>query len=338
VIQRKYDVSLIFRKLIFIGNQDSIWKEPLQALQERFPEHEILLDPEASRAALPQLDALLGGRLDPAVFEQAVALKAVFSPITGVNHLPVERLLQRGITVHNIHGQAPGVAQCALAMTLAFYGRLVEYHNDLRETKWHGFWVGRGAEDEWHSLFGRPCAIFGTGAIGVALARMLKAFDCPVVGYRRRADAPLPPHFDRIETDLTKAVQAAEILYIALPLTPATEGLFTKELLLSAQGKFLVNVGRGPIVDEEGLYLALKNGVLKGAAIDTWYTYPQGGATTGAPSRFPIHELPNVILSPHVAGSNREAVPLRVGETVQNITEWLTTGRCARAADLRERY
>jgi phosphoglycerate dehydrogenase-like enzyme len=223
-------------------------------------------------------------------------------------------------------------------MTLAFYGRLVEYHNALRATQWHGFWVGRGAEDEWHSLFGRSCAIFGTGAIGVALARMLKAFDCSVVGYRRRADALLPPYFDRIETDLAKAVQEAELLFIALPLTPATEGLFTKELLLSAQGKFLVNVGRGPIVDEEGLYLALKNGILKGAAIDTWYTYPQGGATTGAPSRFPIHELPNVILSPHVAGSTRDAVELRVGETVQNITEWLTTGRCSRAADLREMY
>ena len=317
---------------------NSVWKEPLRALRDRFPEHEILLDPTDSMAALPQLDAMLAGRMEPSEFEKATALRALFSPITGVNHLPVELLLQRGVRVHNIHGQAPGVAQCALAMTLAFYGRLVEYHNALRATQWHGFWVGRGSEDEWHSLFGRPCAIFGTGAIGVALARMLKAFDCSVVGHRRRADAPLPPYFDRIETDLAKAVQEAELLFIALPLTPATEGLFTKELLLSAQGKFLVNVGRGPIVDEEGLYLALKNGILKGAAIDTWYTYPQGGATTGAPSRFPIHELPNVILSPHVAGSNREAVPLRVGETIQNITEWLTTGRCSREANLREMY
>jgi len=240
------------------------------------------------------------------------------------------------VKVYNVHQQASSVAQCVLAMTLAFYGRLVEYHNDLREMKWHGFWVGRGAEDEWNSLFGRPCAIFGTGAIGVALARMLKAFDCPVVGYRRHADAPLPPHFDRIETDLAKAVRDAELLFIALPLTPSTAGLFTKELLLSAQGKFLVNVGRGAIVDEEGLYLALKTGVLKGAAIDTWYTYPQGGATMGAPSRFPIHELPNVILSPHVAGSTRDGLVKRVDGTLENMEEWLATGRCSREVDLVE--
>jgi phosphoglycerate dehydrogenase-like enzyme len=107
---------------------------------------------------------------------------------------------------------------------------------------------------------------------------------------------------------------------------------------LSAQGKFLVNVGRGAIVDEEGLYLALKKGVLKGAAIDTWYTYPQGGATTGAPSRFPIHALPNVILSPHVAGSTREGLLKRVGGTLENIAEWLTAGRCTREVDLREMY
>ena len=317
---------------------NSVWKEPLRTLQERFPEHEIVMDPKASTAALPRLDAILAGPLDHSVFATALSLKAVFVPFTGINHLPVELLLERGVKTYNVHGQAPGVAQCALAMTLAFYGRLVEYHNDLRTMKWHGFWVGRGSEDEWNSLFGRSCAIFGTGAIGIALARLLKAFDCPVIGYRRNADAPVPPNFDRIETDLAQAVNAAELLFIALPLTPATEGLFTKELLLSAHGKFLVNVGRGPIVDEEGLYLALKNGILKGAAIDTWYTYPQSGATLGAPSRFPLHELPNVILSPHIAGSTRESVSLKVADTLENITEWLATGRCVREANLRAMY
>jgi phosphoglycerate dehydrogenase-like enzyme len=296
------------------------------------------MDPKASREALPRLDGILALQLERSAFEAATSLKAVFVPFTGIDHLPAPLLLERGVRAYNVHGQAPSVAQCALAMTLAFYGRLVEYHRDLRATEWHGFWVGRGSEDEWDSIFGRPCAIFGTGAIGVALARMLKAFDCPIIGYRRNVNAPLPPHFDRIETDLATAVNDAELLFIALPLTPSTQGLFTKELLLSAHGKFLVNVGRGSIVDEEGLYMALKDGVLKGAAIDTWYTYPQGGATTGAPSRFPIHELPNVILSPHIAGSTRDGLAHRVGETIEKIAEWLTTGRCSQEADLREMY
>jgi phosphoglycerate dehydrogenase-like enzyme len=289
-------------------------------------------------AALPELDAILAGRLDRAVFERATALKALFVPFTGLNHLPADLLLARRVRVYNVHGQAASVAERALAMALAFYGRVIEFHNDLRETRWHGLWVGRGTEDQWSSISRKPCAIFGTGAIGVALAKLLKAFDCPVIGYRKHADGPPPPHFDRVETDLGKAVADAELLFIALPLTPTTRGLFTPELLLSAKDKFLVNVGRGEIVDEEGLYLALRSGSLKGAGIDTWYAYPQNGATAGAPSRFPIHGLPNVVLSPHVGGSTREGARFAADEAVENITQWLATGACGREADLKLMY
>ena len=91
-------------------------------------------------------------------------------------------------------------------------------------------------------------------------------------------------------------------------------------------------------MDEEGLYLALRDGILKGAAIDTWYSYPRAGETKGRPSRFPIHELPNVILSPHVGGSTREASALAVDQTLDNIARWLSGESCANEADLRELY
>jgi phosphoglycerate dehydrogenase-like enzyme len=317
---------------------DSIWTERLMALAALFPEHEIIIEPDKARAALPRLDAILALRLESEAYEAAAALKAVFVPFTGLNHLPVDLLVARGVRAFNVHGNAESVAQSAIAMTLAFYGRTVEFHNDLRMKKWHGFWVGKGVEDQWSSIYRRPCAVFGVGAIGRAIARILKAFDCPVTGYRRRSRLPLPPCFDRVEEDLGSAVEGAELHFIALPLTGATKGLFTKELLLSMRGKFLVNVGRGSIVDEEGLYLALSSGVLKGAAIDTWYEYPPAGATEGAPSRFPIHELPNVLLSPHVGGSSREAAGLNMEDTLRNIASWLRGERCANEADLRELY
>ena len=307
-------------------------------IKASFPQHDYIMDPEAALEALPTLDGILVDRIDRSLLDQAVSLKALFTSFTGINHLPIDLLRERGVKVINIHCQAPEVAQCALAMALAFYGRVVEYHNALRATRWHGFWAGHATDDRWTSLFRRPCAIFGTGAIGTALARLLKAFECPVTGYRRHADTQIPPHFDRMETDLAKAVEEAELLFIALPLTQSTRGLFTKDLLLSARGKFLVNVGRGEIVDEEGLYLALKNGVLKGAAIDTWYTYPQSGSREGAPSRFPIHTLPNVILSPHIAGNTVDGCARIADQVLENIAEWLTTGRCSREANLVEMY
>ncbi len=316
----------------------SSWPARLGELAAAFPGHEIIADPAVSRAAVSSLDAILALRLESGVYEEATSLKAVFVPFTGLNHLPTALLLERGVRAFNVHGNAESVAQCALAMTLAFYGRTIEFHNDLRHAKWHGFWVGKGAEDEWNSISRRPCAVFGVGAIGSAIARVLKALDCPVVGYRRRSALPMPPFFDRVEEDLRAAVDWAELLFVALPLTPATTGLFGKEILMAARGKFLVNVGRGPIVDEEGLYLALRDGILKGAAIDTWYSYPEGGATVGAPSRFPIHELPNVVLSPHVGGSTREAGALAMEQTIDNIATWLAGEPCANEADLRELY
>jgi phosphoglycerate dehydrogenase-like enzyme len=316
----------------------SAWADRLSVLAADFPGHEIIVDPEAARSALSRLDAILALRLEAEAYESASSLKAVFVPFTGLNHLPVELLAARGVRAFNVHGNAESVAQCAMAMTLAYYGRIIEFHNDLRERRWHGFWVGKGAEDNWSSIYGRPAAVLGVGAIGAAIARILKAFDCPVVGYRRRAGLALPPYFDRAEEDLRAVIGGAELVFVALPLTPATRGLLSKEVLLSMRDKFLVNVGRGSIVDEEGLYLALSGGVLKGAAIDTWYEYPQGGATEGAPSRFPIHELPNVVLSPHVGGSTREAAPINMEDTMRNIAAWLRGESCANEADLRELY
>jgi len=316
----------------------SAWAPRLAALAEEHPGHEIIADPSLARGELPRLDLILSSHIDAEKLESASALKAFFVPLAGVDHLPTGLLAERGIRVFNAHGNARSVAQCALSMTLAFYGRIIEYHNDLREKKWHGFWVGKGAEDQWSELWGRSCAVFGTGAIGQALARLLKAFDCPVCGYRRRSESAAPPGFDRVEADFRAAVDSSELLFVALPLTGATRGLFSKDVLLSAKGKFLVNVGRGALVDEEGLYLALKGGVLKGAAIDTWYAYPQGGASEGAPSRFPIHELDNVILSPHVGGSTREAAPAVMDAVCENIGRFLRGEECENEVDLRELY
>ena len=316
----------------------SDWTKRLRELAKEFPAHEIIVEPEEARAALPRLDAILALQTDRSLYEAASSLKAVFVPFTGLNHLPIELLAERGVRVYNVHGNAESVAQCAIAMTLAFHGRVIEFHDDLKRLRWHGFWVGKGAEDQWSSIYRKSAAVFGTGSIGAAIARILKAFDCTVTGYRRRPGLPVPPNFDRVETDLAAAVDAAELLYIALPLTPATEGLFSRELLLSMRGKFLVNVGRGAIVDEEGLYIALRDGILKGAAIDTWYLYPPAGSTGGAPSRFPIHELPNVVLSPHVGGSSREAALANLDQTLDNIARWLRPGDCVDEVDLGARY
>ncbi len=314
------------------------WREGIQQLAAKLPDVQFVADPERCLSEMAGLDAVVANPMPREYLEAAVKLRAVFVPFVGVNHLPADLLLERKVDVFNCHGNSESVAQLALALTLAFYGRVIEFHNDLARGKWHGFWVGKGHEDFWHSIHRKPCAVLGTGAIGKSLARLLKAFDCPVTGYRRRISNGTPPNFDRVTDDLAEAVREAEIVFVALPLTSETEGLVSRELLASMKGKFLVNVGRGAIVDEEGLYRALADGVLVGAAIDTWYVYPPKGETEGSPSRFPIHELPNVILSPHVAGSTWESAERNVSQTLENVEEWVRTGTCGTKVDLRANY
>jgi phosphoglycerate dehydrogenase-like enzyme len=315
-----------------------LWAGRIEALALRFPDHRFLVGEEAAKPSIGQLEALVASRILPSLIESATSLKALFLPFTGIDQLPIEILAQRGVRVYNVHANAESVAQIALAMILAHFGRLIEYHEDLRDEKWHGFWVGGGSADEWSTIHRKRCTILGAGAIGSALARLLKAFECEVVGWRLHADAPPPPGFDRIEPTLEAALSGAEIVVTALPLTPSTRGILSRELLLSMRGVFLVNIGRGLLVDEEGLYEALRSGALAGAGIDVWYAYPKAGSKQGRPSRFPIHRLPNVVLSPHVGGTTSQAAKAAVDLTLAKLETWISTGTADGEADLTAKY
>lgn len=315
------------------------WNRAIDGLENELGgQVRIIRGTDACLAAFASLDAVVANPVDRSYYENAASLKAVFIPFVGVNQLPSELLLERGIEVFNCHGNAESVAERALALALAWFGRIIEYHNDLRSGRWHGFWVGKGREDFWHSIFHSRCAILGTGAIGEALAKLLKAFDCTVVGYRRHSDAPSPPNFDEIKRDLTEAVNGARIVFITLPLTDATRDLIGKKELEAMRGAFLVNVGRGDVVVEEALFEALRDGTLSGAGLDVWYTYPSDGSVFGTPSRYPIQGLPNVILSPHVAGSTHEAIDRNAMLTVENVGRWVRTGAAQHRVDLRASY
>jgi phosphoglycerate dehydrogenase-like enzyme len=227
--------------------------------------------------------------------------------------------------VANSHGNAKYVAERTVAMILAFYGKIIEYHNDLAEGRWHGFWVGRGLDDTWESVDGKTAAVIGAGTIGHYLARLLKALEVTVVGFKRRPVDTLPQHFDDMYYNLDSAIGAADMVIVALPATTETKGLFDAPRLSRMEGKLLVNVGRGSIVEEKALYDALRGGILRGACIDTWYRYPEGG-TEGEPSAYPFRELENVVLSPHVAGFTWQSARNNLLQTMENLRRYLTSG------------
>ena len=158
-------------------------------------------------------------------------------------------------------------------------------------------------------LDGKTALILGLGAIGARIAAICRALCMDVHAVRRRPDLPHPAYVTVHPLDALQAIlPQADVLLIALPLTPETEGLIGKrELGLLRPSTVLVNVSRGAIVDEEAVYFALSEQRIAAAGIDVWYRYPSipEERENTPPSRFPFHELDNVVMSPHRGGAYR---------------------------------
>jgi phosphoglycerate dehydrogenase-like enzyme len=311
---------------------NSLWEENLICLRKELPAHSYFGKEDSGFPDISEVDVIIGGKPDKKMVGEALNLKLIIAPMAGINHLPLEDVSRRNIRVANSHGNAPDVAERALAMILGWYGKIIDYHQDLKEGQWHGFWVNKGLDDTWESIRGSSCTILGAGEIGKELAKLLAPFEVDCIGYRRKSSAAIPPGFSRIVSDLDEAIGCSDIVVVALPATAETTGLIDASRLSKMKGKLLVNVGRGSIVDENALADALENGTLGGAALDCWYNYPKGG-TVGAPSIDTIYKHPRVLLSPHVAGFTAQAAKRNIDQAFENLRRFLTDGSLLFEAD-----
>jgi phosphoglycerate dehydrogenase-like enzyme len=257
----------------------------------------------------PQAEMVVAWRLPPAVVEAAQRLRLWHFPGAGVQHLigPFRELAQRGVVLCNGHGNAPAVAQHALALLLALSNRVVPYHNWMAQGRWR---VADSAGGESRLLRGLTVGLLGYGAINRRLHRLLAGFELRFAACRRVWDQPAeesPTALQRFTPEqLDGFLQTSDILCIAVPQTSHTEGLIgARELELLGPGGLLLNVSRGSVAPEQPLFEALRAGVIAGAALDVWYDYRPLADAEGRqwPWHYPFHELPNVVLSPHRAAS-----------------------------------
>ncbi len=261
----------------------------------------------SSGPALPtpaDYDILISPQPTRAEVMASPRLRAVIIPFTGVAE-EAQALMAEfpHVAVHNSHHPAAPTAEMAMALLLAAARRLALADRGLRA----GDWSIRHQPDSAVTLEGRTVLILGYGDIGQRVGRVCQALGLTVLATRRRpgpvetlAGAEVHP-----AADLPQLLPRAQVLVVALPLTPETRGLIgAAELALLPHGALLVNVGRGPVVDEAALYAALRSGALGGAGLDVWYHYPRDEAsrTHTFPSAYPFHELDNVVLSPHRGG------------------------------------
>jgi phosphoglycerate dehydrogenase-like enzyme len=182
----------------------------------------------------------------------------------------------------------PMIAEWALARALAVTQELPDLAQAQRMHRWAPRDVSR--------LAGTTAVIVGTGDVGTHIARLFSALGCRTYGVSRTGSGD-PAVFSALAevSALRDIVAVADWLILAVPLTPATRGMVTREILSACRGAVLMNAGRGAVVDESAITVAIHEGWLTAAALDVFETEP-------LPNESPLWSNPHVMVSPHVAG------------------------------------
>jgi phosphoglycerate dehydrogenase-like enzyme len=204
-------------------------------------------------------------------------------------------------TICNVFEHEIGISEYVMASMLQWVIPIPRLQADLRRGQWHGSYLFGPVHGE---LFRKTLGIIGYGHIGREVAKRADAFGMKVLACSRTA---------RTGDSVVAAVQGMEHLgavlaesdfvLLALPLAESTSGIIGSDQLAAMKPTgVIINVARGALIDEAALYAVLRDRRIGGAVIDTWYRYPSAETKQCEPSRFPFHELDNVIMTPHASG------------------------------------
>lgn len=236
--------------------------------------------------------------IPPAFFENVPALRAVVRHGAGLDMIPYDAATAAGVLIANVPAvNAPTVAEHVFMVTLALLRQFRPMDRDLRNMGWS---AGRAHCDRALDLAGRIMGVIGMGNVGKAVFRIAKyGFQLEIVANSRSPES-LPNGVRFLSVD--DLVSTADIVVLCCPLTPETTGLLSRERIARMkQGAILVNVSRGPVVDDGALIEALQMGRIGGAALDVFSTQPL------APDH-PYFRQDNVIVTPHVAGITEQSM------------------------------
>ncbi|MFC5827604.1 D-2-hydroxyacid dehydrogenase [Nonomuraea insulae] len=285
------------------------WPERLEAA---VPQVSVLRpeSPDETADALRRADAAYGA-LPAGLLGHCARLRWLQAPQAGpppgfyhqalVEHPVVATNMRDTYTDH--------VAAHTLALVLAMARGLPQYVRDQEAARWAPDWAPASVL----SLAEATALVVGVGAVGAEVGRLLAAFGTRVIGVDARVTAA-PPGFAHVwpAGALDDRLPEADLVILAVPHTPATEGLIDAARLRSFRpSAVLVNVGRGPTVRLGDLSDALAAGRLGGAALDVFETEP-------LPAGHPLWSRPDVLITPHVAGAGPHAVERRFAVLLEN--------------------
>lgn len=246
--------------------------------------------------------------LNQEVIEGFSNLKMLAVAFTGVDHIALDACKAKDVTVCNCAGYSnAAVADLVFGMIVALYRNLIPCNDVVRHEGTKNGLVG-------FELEGKKFGIIGTGAIGMRVATIAKAFGCEVYAYSRTVKESDTVTY----TDLPTLLSSCDIISLHVPLNDATKHLINADTLaLMKPSAILINTARGPVVDSTALAHALNTHQIAGAGIDVFEVEPP------VASDHPLFHSPNTLVTPHIAFATTEALEKRAVIVFDNITKWL---------------
>jgi len=278
---------------------------------------------ETIKKHFKEVEVVIGGTFSREDLEQAKKLKLIQIPFAGVDKLDFSLYKNYPeIFICNIHANKFAVAEHAFALILALAKKIVTNDRDLRLGRWHGF----STKEPTIQLQGKSLGIIGLGSIGWEIAKIGHSLGMKVYALKRKIEERDLEKKNILEflgekEDLEKVIKESDFIVVTVPLTRETKVLIGKKEMKLMKGKYLINISRGVVIDEEALFISLKEGNLAGAAIDTWYQYLSSKQKEILPSKYDFHKLDNIIMSPHIAGYTDKALEDNIKSVYENIVK-----------------
>ena len=295
---------------------EDVWGTPFQKLEGSFPitrNDDLWNNPEELKASLKDVTALVvrnRTKVTAEIIAAAPKLKVIARAGVGLDNIDIKAADAAGVVVvAGLGANAVSVGELTLGLALALLRNVPGHDVATRD----GGWVRTPGRE----LSGLTWGLLGCGATGLATAKLLQGFGCSVIGYD-----PYAKNLPNIElTTFEDVLKRSDVVSIHMPSTAETNGsINSASLALMKPDAIIVNVGRGEVINEADLMAALKAKTIAGAALDVRAQEP--------PVKGEMEEIPNLILTPHVAGITKES-QLRINQILTSNIELVLNSKPA---------
>ena len=252
--------------------------------------------------------------VDKELMDNAPRLRLVCVFATGLNNVDLDEAARRGVPVRNVAGYSTdSVVQTTFMHILSLMGDALYYDRTVKDGTYSRSGIFTDASRSFQEIAGKTLGIIGMGTIGTKVAALARAFGMDVVYYSTSGTSH---NTDYPSLSLEELLSCSDVVSIHAPLNDSTRGLLgARELSLMKPSAFLVNAGRGGIVDESALACAIDSGTISGAALDVFEKEPLPGDSPLLKVRHPDR----LRFTPHTAWASKEAKARLVHLVAENI-------------------